>query len=91
MLKEASRKLSCDILVVGAGLAGLRAAYDCARAGLSVILAAKGKLCSGSSFYPLTGGLGSQLPLDEADKAQFLAELLDSGGDSGRKTLRHHG
>ncbi len=79
MLKEASRKLSCDILVVGAGLAGLRAAYDCARAGLSVILAAKGKLCSGSSFYPLTGGLGSQLPLDEADKAQFLAELLDSG------------
>ena len=72
-------QVSCDVLVVGAGLAGLRAAYDCAKRGLRVLLAAKGRLCSGASFYPLTGGLGAQLPLDERDQPVFLEELLDSG------------
>lgn len=68
----------CDILVIGAGLAGLRAARDCAGAGKDVIIAAKGSLCSGSSFYPLADGLGSQLPKDDADKDTFLEEVLDS-------------
>ncbi len=74
-----NRTLQCDLLVVGSGLAGLRAAYDASVAGLRVILASKGRLCSGASFYPLTGALGSQLPKDNADKPFYLEELLDSG------------
>lgn len=76
---QIEQRISTDILVVGSGLAGLRAAYDAAKLGCHVILISKGKLCSGSSFYPLTGGLGAQLPLDEEDKAVYLEELLDSG------------
>lgn len=73
------KRAGCDILVVGAGLAGLRAAYDCAKAGLRTVLAAKGGLCSGSSFYPLMDGLGAQLPLDDADRDVLLREMLESG------------
>lgn len=69
----------CDVLVVGAGLAGLRAAYDCAVAGMNTVLLTKNSLCGGASFYPLTGGLGAQLPLDESDKKEYLNELLDTG------------
>ena len=72
-------ELSCDILVIGSGLAGLRAAYDCLEAGCSVIQISKGSFCSGASFYPLTGGLGAQLPKDEADKETYLEELLSTG------------
>ncbi len=72
-------ELSCDILVIGSGLAGLRAAYDCLEAGCSVIQVSKGNFCSGASFYPLTGGLGAQLPKDEADKETYLCELLSTG------------
>ena len=79
MLKNKSSSLSCDVLVVGAGLAGLRAAYDCAAAGLQVQLAVKGTLCSGASFYPLTAALGCQMPKDEEDKSVFLKEVLETG------------
>lgn len=80
-------ELSCDILIAGAGLAGLRAAYDCAKAGLKVIIAVKGKLCSGASFYPLTGGLGSQVALDDADKEVFLSEILEAGAGAADESL----
>ena len=79
MAKKLEAELRCDVLVVGAGLAGLRAARDCAAAGLRVLVAVKGTLCSGASFYPLTNGLGSQLPMDEADKPVYLEEVLESG------------
>ena len=79
MAKKLEAELRCDVLVVGAGLAGLRAARDCAAAGLRVLVAVKGTLCSGASFYPLTDGLGSQLPMDEADKPVYLEEVLESG------------
>lgn len=76
-----------DVLVVGAGLAGLRAARDCAAAGLEVILLSKGDLCSGASFYPLADGLGSQLPSNDADKALYLSELLEAGAGCGDPEL----
>lgn len=79
MLKNTQSSVSCDVLVVGAGLAGLRAAYDCATAGLQVQLAVKGILCSGASFYPLTAALGCQMPKDEEDKSVFLEEVLETG------------
>ncbi len=42
-----------DILIAGAGLAGIRAAASCARNGMRVLLATPSRLCSGSSFYPM--------------------------------------
>ena len=39
-----------DILIAGAGLAGIRAAASCARNGMRVLLATPSRLCSGSSF-----------------------------------------
>ena len=77
--KLSAESISCDVLVVGAGLAGLRAAYDAAAAGLKVLVAVKGMLCSGASFYPLTAALGSQMPKDEEDKPVYLKEVLETG------------
>jgi len=71
--------LSADACIVGGGLAAIKAAYDCAEAGLSVVMIVKRELCSGSSFYPLTSGLGSQAPCSEEDKQWFMEELQQSG------------
>ena len=76
---EIKEKISCDVLVAGTGLAGLRAACTLAQKGKRVLLISKGPFGSGSSFYPLTAGLGSQMYDSEADKEVFLKELLDTG------------
>lgn len=65
----------CNVLVIGSGIAGISAALVAAESGSSVILACKGKLFSGSSFYPGTWGLGLIGPSgknDEADLAQTI-------------------
>ncbi len=77
----------CDVLVVGAGLAGLRAAIDLANAGLQVLVAARSSLAGGSSFYPFTDGLGCQLPDSDADAEAFLAEVLDAGAGMASEEL----
>lgn len=74
-----SETICCDYLVAGSGLAGIRAAFDCAKTGKKVLWLTDGNLCSGSSFYPLTAGLGSQLPDDEEDIPVFLEEVLETG------------
>lgn len=66
---------SCDVLVLGSGIAGITAALTAAEAGRSVILACKGKLFSGSSFYPGTWGLGLIGPADESDEADLAATI----------------
>ena len=76
---EFSQIIETDILIAGSGLAGIRATKDALSSGKNVVLASKGKLCSGSSFYPLTGGLRAQLPSSERDKNLYLQELLSSG------------
>lgn len=45
---------TCDVLVLGSGIAGISAALTAAESGASVILVCKGRLFSGSSFYPGT-------------------------------------
>lgn len=57
---------TCDVLVLGSGIAGISAALTAAESGASVILVCKGRLFSGSSFYPGTWGLGLVGPADEA-------------------------
>jgi succinate dehydrogenase/fumarate reductase flavoprotein subunit len=71
--------LQTDVLIVGGGLAAIRAALTAAKTGVSVTMVIRSRLCSGSSFYPLTAGLGYQAPCSEEDKAFFLEELSDSG------------
>ena len=69
----------CDVLVLGSGIAGISAALAAAEQGSRVILACKGRLFSGSSFYPGTWGLGLIGPADEEDKADLAASIQRVG------------
>ncbi|MGI6463058.1 MAG: FAD-dependent oxidoreductase [Candidatus Scatomorpha sp.] len=73
------KKLDCNVLVIGSGIAGISAALAAAESGSSVILACKGKLFSGSSFYPGTWGLGLIGPADKSDEAD-LAKTIQTVG-----------
>lgn len=72
---------SCDVLVLGSGIAGISAALAAAERGSRVVLACKGRLFSGSSFYPGTWGLGLIGPADEEDKADLAASIRRVGCD----------
>lgn len=70
---------SCDVLVIGGGIAGIRAALSAAKAGRRVLLACKGRIFSGSSFYPGTWGLGLIGPESEADEADLIESIVQVG------------
>lgn len=70
---------TCDVLVLGSGIAGVSAALSAAESGASVILCCKGTLFSGSSFYPGTWGLGLIGPADQDDE-QDLAQTIRTVG-----------
>ena len=74
-----SRTKYCDVLVIGSGIAGISAALGAAEAGSSVVLACKGKLFSGSSFYPGTWGLGLIGPAGAEDEADLAAAIQEVG------------
>ena len=68
----------CDVLVLGSGIAGINAALAASEQGSRVTLACKGKLFSGSSFYPGTWGLGligPESPEDEGDLADSISRV----------------
>lgn len=71
---------TCDVLVVGSGIAGCCAAIEAARAGARVMLASAGSLFSGSSFYPGTWGLGLISPVDTADEQDLIETICRVGG-----------
>lgn len=73
------KSLDCNVLVIGSGIAGISAALVAAESGSSVILACKGRLFSGSSFYPGTWGLGLIGPADKSDEAD-LAKTIQTVG-----------
>ena len=66
-----------DILVVGAGLAGIRAAVSCSKEGKKVLLLSSAKLCSGSSFYPLMDTLHCLCTAGSKDKPLFYQDIRD--------------
>ncbi len=70
---------SCDVLVVGSGIAGVTAAIEAARAGARAVLASLGPLFSGSSFYPGTWGLGLIAPLADEDAEDLERTILRVG------------
>jgi fumarate reductase flavoprotein subunit len=74
-----------DVIVVGAGLAGLTAAYDLARQGVGVVLLEKQPSTGGSSA--LSGGWFAFSGTDVQHRAgvedsadAFLADMIDTGG-----------
>ncbi len=73
------RQEACDVLIVGAGLAGITAAFRSADLGMDVMLCAKTRLCAGSSFYPLMDTLHCQGTLYPADEAVFLSDIREAG------------
>ena len=76
---ELKKATDCDVLVLGSGIAGISAALRAAELGARVILACKGPLFSGSSFYPGTWGLGLIGPENEADKKDLAETILRVG------------
>lgn len=66
-----------DVVVIGAGLAGIKAAVTAAQKGCRVLLCSKSILCAGSSFYTLMDTLHCQAVIDEADKEVFLRDIAD--------------
>ncbi len=76
-----------DVLVVGAGIAGITAAIEAARAGARVAIASLGACCSGSSFYPGTWGLGLIAPANEADTPDLVSTICTVGCDVADREL----
>ena len=70
---------SCDVLVVGAGIAGCEAALAAAKSGARVLLASAGETFSGSSFFPGTWGLGLVGPNGKNDEDDFVRTILEVG------------
>lgn len=81
---------SFDVVIVGAGLAGLRAAVTAAKLGSTVLLCSKSVLCGGSSFYPLMDTLHCQGTLDEADKEILLQDIAACGCGMGDPWLNRY-
>ena len=70
---------TCDVLVVGSGIAGCCAAIVAARAGARGIIASAGRRFSGSSFFPGTWGLGLIGPEDDGDAADLVETICRVG------------
>ena len=66
-----------DILVAGAGLAGIRAAVSCAMKGMRVLLATPSRLCSGSSFYPMMDTIHCLCTTGPDDREAFMKDIKD--------------
>lgn len=88
MEKMFFKQMKCDVLVVGGGGAGIRAAIAAADAGMNVMLFSETKIsCSGSTFYPLSHEWGMLYAVDEQDAEQFLDEILTASGECLNKAL----
>ena len=59
---------TCDVLVVGAGIAGCSVAYELAAAGATVVIAERGAVCSGSSALN-AGGIRQQFTQETSVRA----------------------
>ena len=69
----------CDVLVIGAGIAGICAAIAAAKEGCAVVLTSSTEIFSGSSFFPGTWGLGLIGPVDAADEDDLAASIARVG------------
>lgn len=70
---------SFDVIVIGSGIAGLSAAVEAAKKGVSVAIVSSTHLFSGSSFYPGTWGFGLVGPEDESDQEEMIQTIQTVG------------
>ena len=70
---------SCDIIVVGTGIAGLIATKKALLKGKKVCLVTNGKFCGGASYFPLKGTLGIQGTDEEKDRELFYEDISKIG------------
>lgn len=78
---------TCDVLVIGSGLAGISCAVAAAETGRSVLICSAGKLFSGSSFYPGTWGLGLIGPDGVRDEDDLIDSICTLGRGMADETL----
>jgi len=74
-MTKISKKIKIDVLVVGSGLAGIKASKELADQQHQVLMVTKMKVASGSSFYPLKASLGTQVTKNENDQQTFLQDI----------------
>ena len=82
-----SHEKGVDVLVVGAGIAGITAALAASAQGARVCMASVGTTFSGASFYGGTWGLGLVGPDGEGDEDDLVATILRVGGNVADPTL----
>lgn len=81
MEKIISIQMTCDVLVVGNGGAGIRAAVTAADLGQEVLLLGESGIGkAGSTFYPLSHEWGMLYAVDKEDAEQFAGEILGASG-----------
>lgn len=73
------KRIDTDVLVIGAGFAGVTAAIHAAHTGVQVMLTSAGPTFSGSSFFPGTWGFGLIAPENSADMDDLKATVLRVG------------
>lgn len=66
---------ACEVLVIGSGLGGIRAASELAAAGRQTIVTSSGPFRSGASFCPWTWGLGMVAPRNDAERQALFDEI----------------
>jgi fumarate reductase (CoM/CoB) subunit A len=75
----ARKNYQTDVLIVGGGAAATMAAFECAKAGVRVIQATKGRATSGTTTVA-RGGFAAAMGKDDSP-GQHLAEVLEHGGE----------
>ena len=70
--------IATDVLIIGAGAAGIRAALAACEAGVDVLMVAKGAVTeSGSTFSTISKGWGIKTPLGEERAEKNLETSYD--------------
>ncbi len=82
--------MSCDILVIGCGLAGITAAFRAADSGAEVMLVTETRLASGSSFYPLMDTIHCQCTIDQADESVFMDDINSCSAGMNDPWMNHY-
>ena len=76
---EATWQVSADVVIVGSGIAGLTAALDARRAGLSVLIVTKGRVDEGSTRWA-QGGIAAALAEDDTPEEHLHDTLVAGAG-----------
>jgi fumarate reductase (CoM/CoB) subunit A len=81
-------EIETDVLVVGGGLAALRAAYDALRSGARVVLAVKGKAGRSGSSAMTSAGYSTALSESDSTDAYFEDTIRGGRGINDAKLVR---